>query len=244
MVDGYSGYSFVKRLKSLKTGAIVKSLKTWFLDWGFPKFLRSDGGPQFRSEFDAFCTDNNIVHETTSPYNSQSNGKAEATVKSAKKLLRKCSGIWEIFRSKWSEWRNLPAIGGRSPSELLLGRRQRGILPTITITSSPTERKKAATTPGRRPERRELKKLKQGDTVIIQNPITKRWNDEGIVKSIRNNGRSYWIETNNGWVTLRNRRFLRPFNPNLPEHNKDKQVAKDPEIPKPRRSPRLATPRD
>ena len=47
MVDHYSRYPFVCKLKSLVTTAVTSVLYHWFLDWGFPTIIRSDGGPQF-----------------------------------------------------------------------------------------------------------------------------------------------------------------------------------------------------
>ena len=62
-------------------------LSDWFNLLGWPQVIRSDNGPQFRSEFAEFCEINEIKHETSSPYNLQSNSLAEAAVKNAKTLL-------------------------------------------------------------------------------------------------------------------------------------------------------------
>ena len=35
--------------------AVCNTLNNWFLDFGRPLVIRSDGGPQFRSGFDAWC---------------------------------------------------------------------------------------------------------------------------------------------------------------------------------------------
>ncbi|CAB4046228.1 Hypothetical predicted protein, partial [Paramuricea clavata] len=128
---------------------------------------------------------------------------AEAAVKNAKSLMKKCFGNWEEFRSRWSEWRNIPRSNGISPAELLLGRRQRGLLPVIpppdtTVKENPKVKGKP------------LRDLKPGEIVWLQNVNTKKWDESGRVTSMRQHGRSYWIETEAGWKTLRNRRFLKP----------------------------------
>ena len=55
----------------------------------FPRIIRTDGGPQFRSEFHDFCTKFSIIHEVSSPYHPASNGAAEAGVKAVKALMLK-----------------------------------------------------------------------------------------------------------------------------------------------------------
>ena len=52
--------------------------------------IRTDGGPELRSEFVAFCDDNGISHELSSPYNPQANDLAESGIKNVKNLFLKC----------------------------------------------------------------------------------------------------------------------------------------------------------
>ena len=66
LVDRFSGWPMVKRLRSLNTKAITTILDKWFIDHGKPVRLRSDGGPQFRSEFESWCKKEAINHELTS----------------------------------------------------------------------------------------------------------------------------------------------------------------------------------
>ena len=78
-------------LKKTHTKAITQLLDTWMLDFGYPSCMRTDGGPQFRTEFQAWCKSKHILHSVSSPYYPQSNGHAESAVKQAKYLLKKCN---------------------------------------------------------------------------------------------------------------------------------------------------------
>ena len=52
--------------------------------------VQSDGGPQFTArEFQSFAETWEFQHTASSPYNSQSNGKAESAVKITKWLLKR-----------------------------------------------------------------------------------------------------------------------------------------------------------
>jgi hypothetical protein len=109
MVDRYSGFPFVEHLRSTSTEGVTRALISWFHDFGIPVRIRSDGGPQFRSEFQDFCKKLGIIHELASPYNPRSNGHAEAAVKNMKYLLEKYDGNWNKFKSALLEWRNTPS---------------------------------------------------------------------------------------------------------------------------------------
>ena len=66
-------------------------------DVGVPTRLTTDGRPQLRSSaFASFCSEWNICHDPSSPYNPQSNGAAEAAVKAMKHLLMKIGEVTPI----------------------------------------------------------------------------------------------------------------------------------------------------
>jgi hypothetical protein len=57
-VDRFSGYPWVARLTSKTTGAVIAIMEKWFCEFGWPQRLGSDGGPQFRHEFEEWCAAN------------------------------------------------------------------------------------------------------------------------------------------------------------------------------------------
>ena len=51
-----------------------------------------------------------------------------------------------------------------------------------------------------------------GTRVRMQNPITRRWDNKGEIVSVRESGRSYGVQRDEGGVILiRNSRFLKPI---------------------------------
>ena len=79
--------------------------------------LVSDNGPQFvAAEFQKLTKEWDIEHRVTSPYNSKANGKVDAAVKSAKKLLRRTAKGGNDFYLGLLAERNIPSQGiGSSP---------------------------------------------------------------------------------------------------------------------------------
>ena len=70
------------------TASIVSALKSIFSRHGIPQVLVSDNGPQYASqEFTSFAREYDFTHVTSSPHFPQSNGQAERTVQTMKKLL-------------------------------------------------------------------------------------------------------------------------------------------------------------
>ena len=110
-------------MAKLDPRTIIKILETWFTAHGKPMRIRSDGGPQFRQEFESWCRTEDIIHELASPYNPQSNGHAEKAIGEMKKLLEKTET--KDFGKALLEYRNTPRIDGLSPAQWYLGRRQR-----------------------------------------------------------------------------------------------------------------------
>ena len=63
LVNRASGFLLVKPLRSTNTATVCNTLADWFNNVGWPTNISSDGGPQFRDEFKAFCKQNDINHE-------------------------------------------------------------------------------------------------------------------------------------------------------------------------------------
>ena len=90
LVDHFSGWPSVAKLhNSTPTTDVLRQLKHWITDYGAPVKLVPDNGPQFWSaEFQHFCKECiwYITHVTSSPYNPQSNGIAEAIARNGHML--------------------------------------------------------------------------------------------------------------------------------------------------------------
>jgi len=203
MCDRYSCHIWVHKLRRTVTEAITNQLKTWFYEIGFPSHIISDNGPQFRAEFKDFCKQNHIIHVTSSPYNSRSNGLAENAVKLAKQLIKKTTSVSE-FRKSLLHWLSTPlANGQKSPNELFYGRRLRTTLPVLS--TLPNISRPSADFP---------QQLKVGDRVRMQNQHNNSWDDIGIITEILPSGRSYRVTRDSGGQSVvRNHRFLKILKP-------------------------------
>ena len=87
-VDYFSDFFELDHQRSTSSVYVIKKLKGHFARHGIPEQLVTDNGPQFVSrDFLKFSKEWDFEHRTSSPYHSQSNGKAESAVKQAKKIL-------------------------------------------------------------------------------------------------------------------------------------------------------------
>ena len=87
--DRYSEYPLAKPLTSPGTNVVTTALEEWFIEYGKPISIWSDGGPQFRRELSNWCKCENIIHERMSAYHRESNGHVEGAVKDVEHLLGK-----------------------------------------------------------------------------------------------------------------------------------------------------------
>ena len=118
-------------MRRLDTKAVIQHLENWFNDFGWPTHIRTDGGPQFRSEFKEFCAAHGIQHELSSLYNPESNGLAEAAVKNLKSIVLRCTEKGENIQHALAAWQNMSRQDGISPAQFFFGRRQRFGLPLL-----------------------------------------------------------------------------------------------------------------
>ncbi|KAL0894785.1 hypothetical protein ABMA27_013312 [Loxostege sticticalis] len=138
--------SFSKWLECLymhngtSTRALISKLKCIFSIFGIPNVLVSDNDVKINSdEFRTFCTSNGIKYMTSPIYHPPSNGQAENSVRTCKKML-KCILQGDIPSHKIDEtllgylfnYRNtVHCTTGETPAKLMFGRHLRSRLDLI-----------------------------------------------------------------------------------------------------------------
>ena len=139
-VDRFSNWPDIREatVHSGDSGAngLIKAYCELFATFGVPEELSSDGGPEYVSNaFEEFLRVWGVKHRLSSAYHPQSNGRAEVTVKSMKRLLRDnvdCSGKLntDAVMCGILQIRNTPeGDSGLSPARILFGRTLRDTLP-------------------------------------------------------------------------------------------------------------------
>ena len=131
-VDYFSNFWEIDHLIDTKASTVIRKLKCHFDRQGVPEAVISDNGPQFACEqFTIFANQWGFEHRTASPRHQQTNGKAEAAVKQAKRLSRKAKETKGDLHLALLAMRNTPTESmGTSPAQRLLGRRCRTLLST------------------------------------------------------------------------------------------------------------------
>lgn len=131
------------------TRALITKLKDLFSRFGIPKVIISDNDAKIKSqEFIHFCLTNGIRHVTTPIYHPASNGQAENSVKTCKKML-KCiladgssqKGLDETLLGFLFDYRNTKHCAtGLSPAKLMIGRELRSRLDLVLPDKEDTNR--------------------------------------------------------------------------------------------------------
>ena len=215
-VDYYSDYFELDLLQDATTESVIKATKSHFARHGIADMI-TDNGPQYSSDqFAAFTREWEFQHTTSSPLHSQSNGKAESAVKIAKNLVKKAKRENKDLQMALLEWRNTPDINNLSPTQKLMSRRTRTTIPTAEALLKPEvvegvheniKRKGQQTKATYDKSARPLPELQVGEPVGLQ-PINPKapWDKGSCVENV--GPRSYLIETDNGNLYGRNRKFI------------------------------------
>ncbi|KAK0148890.1 hypothetical protein N1851_010688 [Merluccius polli] len=218
IVDYYSKFIEVEWLKSdTRSGKVITHLKSQFARHGIPETLISDNGPQFSSrEFQAFAKEWEFIHRTSSPHHAQSNGMAERGVQTVKLMLKKAKADGKDPYLSLLNLRSTPLEDiGASPAQLLMGRRLRTRLPMTSQMLTPqmvtdTVQTMLETRQNKQKEyfdqgSKALQKLQVGENVRLwQDGV---WNTAQVT-GLSDQPRSYVVETPDGQVYRRNRKFL------------------------------------
>ena len=134
LVDYYSNFVEIEKLESLTTSGVIQTLKRMIARYGIMDILVSDNGPQFASrQFAEFALAYNFTHSTSSPLRAQSNGLAERSIQTVKRLMYKCVETGEDLYLALLDLRNTPRDNLiSSPVQRLMGRRTKTRLPTCS----------------------------------------------------------------------------------------------------------------
>ena len=227
IVDYFSRYYEVEVMRSTTSEKVIKCLEKVFTTHGLPLSIRSDNGPQFRSEvFERYLEDNGIEHRKTTPLWPQANGEVERQNRSLLKRMR-------IAQAEGKEWkkevrkylvayRSTPhTTTGVSPAELLFGRKMRTKLPELREESIESEMRdrdgemkaKAKQYADKKRNVRETD-LTPGDKVLVKqerrNKLSTPFAPEPY-DVVTKNGNSVIIESPEGVQLMRNTTHVKKF---------------------------------
>ena len=143
LMDGHSKWQEVGIIPSTSsTNAIIRFLLSTFATHGLPELLVSENSSMFTSqEFKMFISHNGFWHARCVAYHPSSDGLAERAVLTLKEALKKTIGDLVISLARFLfQYQNTPQTTmGRSPAELLLGRKPHTFLDLLHSENSRME---------------------------------------------------------------------------------------------------------
>lgn len=238
-VDSLSGYFEVDRLPSKRISDVIYCLKMQFARHGLPMEVVSDNSPFNASEFRQFAEKFDFKHTTSSPHYPQSNGRAEAAVKTVKKLYEKAMEDRQDPHLALLAWRNTPAEQlGLSPAQIMFGRRTRTTLPTTaTLLKSQYDQKahealqssKERQSSYYNRQSRPRAPFSMGDNVRSRWRDMKEWRKAKVVGILPN--RSYHLQFEDGSTRRRTSRHIRfsPEPPTIIGRDDDMEISRAPQ---------------
>ena len=145
VTDDFSRYPEVEILRSTSAKAVIPHLDSIFARQGIPNVVRTDNGPPFNSEdFQKFATHLGFTHRRITPMWPRANGEAERLMRTLEKAIRTAVIEGKNWRQELftflRQYRATPhSTTGKSPSELLNGRKLKSTLPQIQHDLAPQE---------------------------------------------------------------------------------------------------------
>ncbi|XP_039451539.1 uncharacterized protein K02A2.6-like [Culex pipiens pallens] len=205
-VDHYSDYIELDILKDMSARSLVETCRKNFARYGCPQIVVTDNGTNFvNEEMKEMAIKWNFKHSTSAPHHQQANGKAEAAVKIAKRLIQKAEetdqDVWYVLL----HWRNIPNKIGSSPASRLFSRSTRCGVPASFEKYTPriVQNVPEAILENKRKVKyyydrksRNLPALETGSPVYVQaHPeISKTWTPAIVTEKL--NDRSYVVDVN------------------------------------------------
>ncbi|XP_047992691.1 uncharacterized protein K02A2.6-like [Leguminivora glycinivorella] len=147
VVDSYSKWvDCIFMQNGTSTQSLIAKLKYIFSLFGLPKVLVSDNDVKIHcAEFKSFCSNNGIKYMNSPVYHANSNGQAENSVRTCKRMLKyilreNISSMYDIHEKLLNYlfvYRNtVHCTTGETPAKLMFGRELRTRLDLIIPTDS------------------------------------------------------------------------------------------------------------
>ena len=143
IVDQYSRYPIVHRLRSITSAAVIKALRSTFCMFGAPAEVMTDNGTQFSSAaFATFLQSFAVTHRTSTPLWPQANGEVERMNRTMAKALRIAQLTGCDQSQALQEWlmayRATPHPATKeTPANLLFRHQFRDVIPSVRIIPDP-----------------------------------------------------------------------------------------------------------
>ena len=131
IVDYYGRFYEVEVMQSTTTEKIIDRLADTFCRHGLPNTIKSDNGPQFKSnECREYCEQHGIIHQKVTAKWAQANGEVERLqIAQAENNPRRTE-----LRKYLTAYRSIPQnTTGRIPAKLLFNRKVKGKIPDLSI---------------------------------------------------------------------------------------------------------------
>ena len=189
IIDQYTKYPVVEICKSTDWEGMEKMLKNALTTFGTVEKFISDGGPPYNSEkFRKFAKKKGFVHHICTPENPQANGFVEVFQKVLAKIVHTAIIEKEDPKEKVQEYLAMYKAAphkttGKSPFELMFGRKMKTKLPRVKEKKEETDLDKEIREKHKKEkekqkkyadEKRKAKEkdIKEGDKVIIKRKKT------------------------------------------------------------------------
>lgn len=249
IVDRYSNWPIIETASGHE--GLIGCLRRTFATFGIPDELASDGGPEFTAtSTKKFLHDWGVHHRLSSVAFPHSNCRAEVGVKTVKRLIATNTGPQgelntDALQRAILQYRNTPDPGTKiSPALCIFGRPIKDFIPILpgryrphpTWRETLENREEALRNRHMKMAERwsehtkRLPPLRIGQHVRVQNqvgPNPNRWDKTGIVVEVRQFDQYVVRIDGSGRVTLRNRKFLRQYEPVVPPRQRPRNIEDD-----------------
>ena len=209
IIDYYFKFIVIETLKKLQSSTVINKCKKVLSQFGTPKELVTDNGPEFSSHyFKSFSRTWDFEHQIIRPHFHQSNALVERTTQTIKRTLKKAKLVNEDHYLPILFFNSKPDECGSSPADKLFNHPIR-----TNLLSGKPQPKPSTTNTAIEPDTQNcLSNLKPGDTVRIRTGKEKTWGKKGTVIAPNDCPRSCNVLNEKGNLIIRNHLHLIPTN--------------------------------